>query len=79
LALNGDFLGALRQNAFFIALLPLAAIYLFASARYAATGGWHPPKISGKKLTVVITVLVIAFAILRNLPGFEFLAPTALR
>jgi hypothetical protein len=71
-------LGALRQNAFILALVPLVAVYLFALTRYAGTGGWHPPKISDKKITVVITVLVIGFAILRNLPGFEFLAPTPL-
>lgn len=78
LALHGDLSGALRQNAFFIALMPLVAVYLFALTRYAATGTWAPPKITGRNLTVVITVFVIGFAILRNLPGLEFLAPTPL-
>ncbi len=78
LALSGDFLGALRQNAFFLALMPLVAIYLFTLTRYAATGTWSAPKISGKKATAIIAVLVIGFAILRNLPGLEFMAPTPL-
>jgi len=79
LLLHGDLLGALRQNVFFVAVLPLAALYIFSLTRFAATGVWKEPIVSGKKATTIIAVLVIGFAILRNLPGFEFLAPTPLR
>lgn len=78
LALNGDLVGAFHQNAFLLALTPLAALYLFALARYGITGVWAPPRIKGKALTTVIAVAVITFAVARNLPWFAFLAPQPL-
>ena len=74
--LRGDFSGALHENAFMLAFLPIAAVYVVVElARY----------IRGKKLlcqskgflpAACLTLACAAvFTVLRNLPGFQFLAP----
>lgn len=72
--LHGDFRVALRDNAFLILTLPLAA----------ARGGWMWVKktlgrpagtfLPAKFLWVYLALLVL-FGVVRNLPGFEWLSP----
>jgi hypothetical protein len=76
--LNGDFTGALQQNALLIAALPLLVWYLAALVVYALKGKWIRPKVNGARLTGVVAILVIGFGIARNLPGFEVLGPKPL-
>ena len=76
--LNGDFVGALQQNALLIAALPLMVWYLAALAVYALKGTWIGPKLNGARLTGIVAILVISFGIARNLPGLDFLAPKPL-
>lgn len=78
LLLNGDFVGALQQNALLIAALPLMVWYLAALAVYALKGTWIGPKLNGARLTGIVAILVISFGIARNLPGLDFLAPKPL-
>ncbi len=76
---HGDVLGALDSNALFTASVPLlVAGWLWWLARSA---GWLPaPDWSGRWSNTGVTVLiagigalVLAFGIVRNLPGFEVL------
>ena len=76
LALNGDLVGALRQNALVVLALPLLVGCLFLGARYVATGKWSSVNLGGRKAAIGALVVLIAFGVLRNLPWFEFLAPT---
>jgi hypothetical protein len=74
-ALNGEVGTAFNQNALAVVVLPLVAVALLSVAAFALTGHWFgkvrvPPAI----VWAVVGVLVL-FAILRNLPGFEWLAP----
>jgi hypothetical protein len=66
------------KTSFFLAVLPLAAVYFAALAIYAVSGKWAPPRIQGKTVTVCIAIAVIAFGVVRNLPGMELLAPKVL-
>lgn len=77
--LRGDFAGAADQNIFMFILLPCAGVYLVVElVRY----------VRGKRLLcrskgcvpVLAVVLVLAgvFVVLRNLPGFDWLAPVPL-
>ena len=77
--LHLDFYRALRYNAVFTLSLPLIALY-FSSVilSYIVNG---EDKVS-KKIPVVIVYIaagvILLFGVLRNIPLFSFLAPTAI-
>lgn len=73
--LQGDLLGALRMNLLGTLLLPLLAVGLAVE-----TLAWvlQKPSLTFKlpaRWPTYLASLIIAFTILRNLPGFKFLAP----
>ncbi len=74
--LRGDLPQAFRRNPFLFCILPLAAAYAVAEAvRYTQK---KRPLYQSKRfpaVLIVILVLALVFAVLRNLPGFEFLGP----
>ena len=74
--LHGRFLEALHDNALFIAIVPLgiwlAVPYLMQSWR---SNAWSKIQIEGKNLVrigIVAVGLMLAFMVLRNLPGWPF-------
>lgn len=75
--LHLDFYGALRYNALFTAAAPFLAVFFAAAAfRYIKNGGVAVKKIPLWPL-LAMGVILLCFGILRNLPAFAFLAPTA--
>jgi hypothetical protein len=74
--LHGDLLTALHDNALFITLIFAAAV---------RSGGFALNKIRGRRNGVffpakflwLLLVLSLVFTVLRNLPAFAFLSPTA--
>ena len=71
---HGDVGTALARNPLMVASLPLLAFVWLAWVRRAVTGRsreWAAPPSAVWTLLAV----VIAFAVLRNLPGFTWLAP----
>lgn len=74
--LRGDLAGAARQNLLMLAGLPLCALYLLAEAVRYVRG---KPLLCRSRafLPVAAGVLALAgaFTVLRNLPGFQWLAP----
>lgn len=74
--LHGDFRDALGQNLFMLVFLPLTGVYIVAeAARYLLGRG--PLYRSKAFVPVLCGVLVLAavFTVLRNMPGFQWLAP----
>lgn len=74
--LRGDFRDALGQNLFMLVFLPLTCVYIVAEAvRYLL--GRRPLYRSKAFIPVLCGVIVLAtaFTVLRNLPGFQWLAP----
>ncbi len=75
-ALRGDFFGAFRQNPFLFVFLPLAACYaLWEAVRYIKA---KPPLYKTRAFlwaARVLLALAVLFTVLRNLPGFQWLAP----
>lgn len=73
--LHGDLLSALRMNLLGTLLLPVLGVGLAAE-----TLAWvlQRPSLTFKlpgKWPAYLASLIVAFTILRNLPGFDFLAP----
>ncbi|HEV3272973.1 MAG TPA: DUF2752 domain-containing protein [Candidatus Methylacidiphilales bacterium] len=82
--LHGRVIEALHDNALFIAALPLL-LYVAGSHALAAwrANAWPAIFVDGRKLAwrgVFIFFLIMAFMILRNLPGrpFDWLKPLAM-
>ena len=77
--LHLDFYGGLRYNAIFTAAVPFLAVYFSAVAiSYIRFG---KDKVSSKipmKAVWIFIAVIILFGVLRNIPPFDFLAPTAL-
>jgi len=77
--LHFDFYQALRYNAVFTVLFPFLGVYFAAlGISYVRFG---KDKISSKVPKGVVWVFVafaVVYGILRNVPGFSFLAPTTL-
>jgi hypothetical protein len=72
--LHGNLLLALKDNALFVASLAVAGVW---SGRCAVRKLRNRPadlKISSKILWLFL-VLAVLFAVVRNLPGFEWLSP----
>lgn len=73
--LHGDLRAALSVNAFaVVVLLPLAAVTLAAAARWEAGRArrWWPEGARGRRLTLVVVALVVAWWVVRNLPFAPF-------
>lgn len=66
----------LHENALYPAIVLLAA-WGWLSWLGRATGRWHLPAPRGRVLDVTVAVALVAFMVLRNLPGFGALAPPA--
>ncbi|WP_322172995.1 DUF2752 domain-containing protein [Acutalibacter caecimuris] len=74
--LRGDLPGAAAQNPFMLLALPLCALWLLAEAARYVLG--KPPLCRGRWARPVFGVLLLLaalFTVLRNLPGFSWLAP----
>ncbi len=74
--LRGDLGEAARQNLFMLLLLPVCLLYVAAEVSRYIQGKpllcrkkWFIPVLCG------LLVLAIVFTVLRNLPGFRWLAP----
>ena len=66
-----DFYQAFRYNSLVFCLLLFALMYIFYYL-----GCYKKVKKLNSKATIVLIIIVILFGILRNIPYFEFLAPT---
>lgn len=74
--LRGNVQGAFRQNPYLLGMLPLAAAYLVGEAACYILG--KRPLWRRKWMAVVFGAALgagVLFTLLRNLPGFEWLAP----
>lgn len=75
--LRGDFRDALGQNLFMLVFLPVACVYIAVElARYVK--GLKPLFRYRAFMPSLCVVLAagLAFTVLRNLPGFQWLAPS---
>jgi len=71
--LNGRLGDALRHNALMIAIgVPAAAVYAWGWARLALTGRHGKSRVFPRALGWSIAGIVIAFALVRNIPGQNF-------
>lgn len=72
-----DFYAAFRANPYVFVLIPIFTIYFFAEIRAYLKG--QPRKVSRAEYTFFIFVLagLIIFGVLRNIPYFSYLAPSA--
>lgn len=66
-----EFYQAFRYNSLVFCLLLFALMYIFYNF-----GCYKKVKKLNSKATIVLIIIVILFGILRNIPYFEFLAPT---
>ena len=70
-----DFFAAFKYNMLCFCLLPIGLIYLInKSVIYIKTGEFKEGKIT-KVVYIILFVLSVIFCVLRNINGFEFLAP----
>jgi hypothetical protein len=69
--LSGDVEQAFRYNALIFALAPLYLVYAIAKRR-------RMPRTGNVMMAVMMTATLL-FGLLRNLPDFQWLAPTAIR
>jgi Protein of unknown function (DUF2752) len=70
---HGQVAAAVGENVLVVALVPLLALW-WLSGRFGARFG-HPRKLLSTRVVVVAAVVVLAFAVLRNLPAGAALAP----
>ena len=73
-AAHGDLRLMLHANALFPAIV-VAVAWTWLAWVGRATGWWRLPLPSGRKFKVVIVGVLVAFTVLRNLPGWGSLAP----
>lgn len=74
--LRGDWSQAFRQNAFMLAVLPLAALYAVWEAVRYVKGKRPLYRLRGfLPAVLLLAAAAAAFTVLRNLPGFSWLAP----
>lgn len=73
--LHGDFSGALHFNALLVVLLPLGFWTLARWALKAFTGRTFPTPFVHVRWIWMLVIVVIAFGVIRNLPGFAWLSP----
>lgn len=76
--LRGDFPEALSQNALLLFLLPLFGTgAVWEASRYARGKSSLTKKRWFVPALLAVLLLTAVFTLLRNLPGFEFLGPSA--
>ena len=71
---HGDVMGAARLNLFLVVSVAVAC-FLAISRLVHRWSGWPFPRILPESLVWLWLGLMIAFGVLRNLPGFGWLAP----
>lgn len=76
--LDGHLLLALRNNALVVLALPLLAALAVRRTLRRLRGELAPLRAPSRGVVIAAVVLVAAYTIARNLPGFAFLAPTSL-
>jgi hypothetical protein len=70
-----DFKAAFSYNAFILILLPFATVFTAQKLiSYIKTGAVKYSKYE-TVILVILTILMIIFSILRNIPYFSFLSP----
>lgn len=73
--LAGDWMGAWRANPALVLLTPaLAALLGLRAVRYVKRGESKAPAWESRTW-IVLAIALVAFGVLRNLPGMAFLAP----
>jgi hypothetical protein len=72
---NGDLLGAASANLLFVAMVPLLVTGWLLWTRRAWTGGAAPARPHAMVWIGLATVVMVLFAVLRNLPFGSWLAP----
>jgi len=75
-AAHGDFRLMLHANALLPAMAVLA-LWAWLSHLGRVTGRWRLPAPGSRALYVVAALVLVAFTVLRNLPGLGDLAPPA--
>lgn len=73
---HGDIAGAFDNNALWVLAVPVIIVLLLRSVYYAWIGKRPPrmPERQSKYLLIVALAVACFFSVLRNIPGFEFLA-----
>ena len=75
-----DFYQSFRYNAFSILLLPILLVYFIS---YVYSWLFNKPNIIINKIPqtfwIVIVLLLIIYGVIRNIPGFSYLAPTLIK
>ena len=72
---RGDVATAWDRNPLAVLLLPLVLVAWGAWVlRTAGRDAWHPTRLPPRAV-VALLILVAAFGVLRNLPGWAFLSP----
>lgn len=74
---HGHFLEAFQHNALFMLLIPVA-VYSYVRVVFNLTGrDWLPPIFAGARWVKVFVVVLVAFTLIRNIPGkpFSFFYP----
>jgi hypothetical protein len=78
--LHGEIYQAFRFNPALFILLPFIVFYILAKSIYFIRGIKHDPlhKVPSS-VFVTILILLLVYAIMRNIPLFSFLAPTVVK
>jgi hypothetical protein len=69
---QGDWVKALHCNLLIPITLSLLVYVWWALARFAVEGRWIGLSIKSHKLSIAIAILVVTFAIVRNIPCYPF-------
>lgn len=70
-----NFSGAFYNNRLLIGLLPILSVFLIGSGiRYVKEGKTEQGRFE-KSVFIVMLIFLLAFGVLRNVPGFEMLQP----
>lgn len=73
--LHGNLGAALQNNALLVLMLPLGGWYLLRFIWQQTTGRKLPAPFAHHLWPWALCLVVIGFAVLRNLPGFDWLRP----
>lgn len=72
---NGDLLGAASSNLVFVAMVPVIVVWWLLWTRRAWSGRPAPAREHAGVWIALFTVVMVVFAVLRNLPAGNWLAP----
>lgn len=77
--LHGDFYQAFRYNALAFVLVPIILVYTINKAyKFIVQKEYSLFDKIPEKTYLILGIITILFAVLRNIPWFSFLAPTAI-